>query len=38
LARLTCLVSADATGFEKAQEHLRETGGIIPACAKLHSR
>jgi len=28
LARLICLESADATGFEKAQEHLRETGGI----------
>ena len=28
LARLICLESADETGFEKAQEHLRETGGI----------
>jgi hypothetical protein len=28
LARLICLESADANGFEKAQEHLRETGGI----------
>jgi len=28
LARLICLESADATGFEKAQEHLQETGGI----------
>jgi hypothetical protein len=28
LARLICLESADETGFEKAQEHLWETGGI----------
>jgi len=33
LARLICLESADATGFEKAQEHLRETGGMdLSAC------
>jgi hypothetical protein len=28
LARLICLESVDETGFEKAQEHLRETGGM----------
>jgi uncharacterized protein UPF0236 len=28
LARLICLESVDTAGFEKAQEHLRETGGI----------
>lgn len=28
LARLVCLEGADETSFEKAQEHLRETGGM----------
>jgi len=28
LARLICLEGADETSFEKAQEHLRETGGM----------
>ncbi len=35
LARLICLESADATGFEKAQEHLRETGGIDVGARQL---
>jgi hypothetical protein len=28
LARLVCLEGADATGYQKAEQHLRETGGI----------
>lgn len=28
LARLTCLVGADQPGFERAQRHLKEVGGI----------
>ena len=28
LARLICLEGADATGYEKAEEHLLQTGGI----------
>ncbi len=29
LARLVCLEGADETSYQKAEEHLRETGGII---------
>jgi hypothetical protein len=28
LARLLCLEGADEMGYEKAQQHLAETGGI----------
>jgi hypothetical protein len=29
LARLACLEGADETGYQKAEQHLRETGGIV---------
>ncbi len=29
LARLVCLEGADETGYQKAEQHLRETGGIV---------
>ena len=35
LARLICLEGADEVSFEKAQEHLRETGGIEVPCRQI---
>lgn len=35
LARLLCLEGADETSFEKAQEHLRETGGIAVSARQI---
>lgn len=37
LARLVCLEGADAASYQKAQEHLRETGGIH-ICARQIQR
>jgi hypothetical protein len=35
LARLICLEGADAPGYEKAQEHLAETGGIAVSARQI---
>lgn len=35
LARLACLEGADEASYQKAQEHLRETGGIIMSARQI---
>lgn len=35
LARLVCLEGADEASYQKAEEHLRETGGITMPCRQI---
>src|SRR5713101_8864504 len=36
LARLACLEGAEEGSYQKAEEHLRETGGIAMSCRQIH--